>query len=164
MRKKLLLALAIMCTSMLLFTSFGSNTKDVSNMNKIPNPWVDVNDINQIYKQLGGKFEINPPKGFKVEYMAMGLQSLIDDGTIKPSGKITSVNDNKAITVQIMKSLDLFNYARINYECVAKSSIHAFYDIDTKRIVYAQGDYTILIDIEGMEQDFSLVEMVKLIK
>lgn len=164
MKRNLLVALAIMITSMLLFTGFNSSTKEVSNSNKMPNPWVDINDINEIYKQLGSKFEIKPPKGFKVEYMAIGDQSLINNGTIKPSGKLIYQNGDKVIIVQIVKCLDLFNYARINYEPVQNSSIHAFYDPETKRLVYAQDDYTILIDIEGMEQDYSLVDMVRLIK
>lgn len=161
MKKSLLILSTIMCL-VLCISGCGKKTTHTSSQVKIPNPWVEINDLNEINKQLDANFQINQPKGFKVEYMAIGLQSLIDEGTIKPSGKIIYKNGKKEITLQIIKCLDLFNYARINYEPIQNSSIHAFYDIDTKRIVYAQGEYTILIDINEMEQDFSLVGMVKL--
>ncbi|MGL6108365.1 hypothetical protein [Romboutsia sp.] len=138
------------------------NLKEPIGSTKEVNPWTDVNDIKEIYNQLGAKFEIAPPKDFKLAYMAKGTQSMVDEGRIKPWGKVVYTNGEKEITVQIVKGLELFEHARINYDATPISSIHSFYDKDTKRIVYSQEEYTILIDIEGMEQDFSFVGMAKL--
>ena len=164
MKKVVLLLLFTLLVSVLYLSEDNKQSIETGTEAKIPNPWVEVSDIKEINKQLGANFEIVSPKGFKVDYMAMGLQSLIDDGTIKPSGKIIYKNGKKEITLQIIKCLDLFNYARINYEPVSNSSIHAFYDPDTKRIIYAEGEYTILVDVNEMEQDFSLVGIAKLKK
>lgn len=126
--------------------------------------WTEVNDIKEINNQLESNFKIVLPKDFKISYMAKGNQTLVDKDRINPWGKLVCRKDEKQITIQIVKGVELFQYARINYDAIENTKIHAFYDKDTKRIVYLQGEYTVLIDIEGMEQDFSLVGMAKLEK
>lgn len=136
---------------------------DINDENtQIANPWTDVNNISEIFNQLGAEFIINPPEGFEEIYMAKGTEGMVEDKTIAESGKIIYKNGSKEIVVQIEKDLYMYEFAKANHQQKSISSIVCFYDPETKRITYAQGDYSILIDIQGMSEDFSLVGMVKL--
>lgn len=129
---------------------------------QIANPWTDVNNISEIFNQLGAEFIINQPEGFEEIYMAKGTEGMVEDKTIAKCGKIIYKNGNKEIVVQIEKDLYMYKFAKENHQKISINSIKAFYDQETKRIIYAQGDYSILIDTVGFGEDFSLVGMVKL--